>query len=39
MRRKGFLLAALFAILLLALTPSCHNPFSPLDDLDRIPEK
>ncbi|MDI6846496.1 MAG: hypothetical protein QME28_10230, partial [Candidatus Saccharicenans sp.] len=39
MRRKSFLLAAPVAILLLATTPSCRNPFSPIDDLDRIPEK
>ncbi len=39
MRRKSFLLAAPVAILLLATLPSCRNPFSPIDDLDRIPEK
>ncbi len=39
MSRKWFYLAAPVAILLLATVPSCRNPFSPIDDLDRIPEK
>ncbi len=39
MRRKSFLPAVPVAILLLATFPSCRNPLSPVDDLDRIPEK